>query len=567
MPVTINTSNIFIDNGTSNYIVDMVRVKTKNKIIKNNTPDILPALNSKYSYNDSSYNYLNFVYNDTIYPFIDADNSDLIVWWKFDNNSLFYNSAPNPINLVVTSRTNTSNDGIFTIKDKYVGSGSLYKSDHNDIRGYNITPDNWLTSLLDLEVTFTFWVKQTYSTSTGITQHIFRQDDSFIIRQSGTKLQVYIAPDNWAYYDYASGFHMPYYTWTHLAVVINLKAGTDKQDVVNVYKNGILLPTILNTTSSTYNGLIGVGFNNDTSTFRFLSGYESNNNQGYRGYLDDFRIYKKALTGADIYNLYNQYHSTEYNVNFVEETTCDILVVGAGGGGSRRMGGGGGAGALVFDTYTFRANQDYKFKIGKGGMGVEVSGNIGGSISTAMKIGEIGGSTEIITNDSSIYKAIGGGGGQGGGVSSGQHAGDGGSGGGAGGKDYLYGGLISRDNIVNGGTVAVNSHFISSSRNPSYMSDKIFGNEGGRGNGNNPYGGGGGGGAGARGADSNSSNPNKNNVNKGGDGLSGIRNIDFAKHFSIKNKEIGHHYNGKTELLAAVVVVIGMGIHIIMMVA
>ena len=35
MPDTINTSNIFIDNGTSNYIVDMVRVKTKNKIIKN----------------------------------------------------------------------------------------------------------------------------------------------------------------------------------------------------------------------------------------------------------------------------------------------------------------------------------------------------------------------------------------------------------------------------------------------------------------------------------------------------------------------------------------------------
>ena len=546
MPVTINTSNIFIDNGTSNYIVDMVSVKTKNKIIKNNTPDILPAPNSKYSYNDSSYNYLNFVYNDTIYPAIDADESDLIVWWKFDNNSLLYNSAPNPINLVVTSRTNTSNDGIFTIKDKYVGTGCFYKSDQDDIRGYNITPENWLTSLLDLEVTFTFWVKQTYSTSTGITQHIFSQDDSFIIRQSGTNLQVYISPDNWAYYDYASGFHMPYYTWTHLAVVINLKEGTDKQDVINVYKNGILLPTILNTTSSTYNGLIGVGFNNDTSTFRFLSGNESNNNQGYRGYLDDFRIYKKALNGADIYNLYNQYRSTEYNVNFIEETTCDILVVGGGGGGSRRMGGGGGAGALIFDTYTFRANQDYKFKIGKGGMGVEVSGNIGGSISTAMKTGEIGGSTEIITNDASIYKAIGGGGGQGGGVAGGQHAGEGGSGGGAGGKDYLYGGLISRDNIVNGGTVAVNSHFISSSRNPSYMSDKIFGNEGGRGNGDNPHGGGGGGGAGARGADSNSSNPNSNNVNKGGDGLSNVRNIDFMKHFSIKNKEIGHHYNGKT---------------------
>lgn len=545
MPVTINTSNIFIDNGTSNYIVDMVRVKTKNKILKNNTPDISPSIDQKYSYNDTSYNYLNFTHDDLKYPNIDADATDLVVWWKFDNDVLFYNSAPNPINLVLTPRTNTSNDGNFTLDDKYIGNGSFYKSDQNDTRGYNITPENWLSSLLNLEATFTFWVKQTYSTSTGITQHIFRQDNSFIIRQSGTKFQVYISPDNWAYYDYTSGFHMPYYTWTHLAVVVNLKAGTDKQDVINVYKNGILLPTTLNTTSNTYSGIIGTGFNNDTSTFRFLSSAESNKNQGYRGYLDDFRIYKRALTGEEIYELYNRYRYTEYNVSFEDDTTCDILVVGGGGGGSRRMGGGGGAGALIYDTFTFRSNENYKLRIGKGGMGVHVSGNIGGSVSTAMKTGEQGGSSEILLNQTTLYKAVGGGGGTGGGVSGGQHAGEGGSGGGAGGKDYLYGGLISRDNIVNGGTVAVYAHFISSSKNPYYMSDKIFGNEGGRGNGNNPYGGGGGGGAGARGADSNSSNPNKNNVNKGGEGLSGVKNVDFMKHFSIKNKDIGHHYNGK----------------------
>ena len=123
MPVTINTSNIFIDNGTSNYIVDMVRVKTKNKILKNNTPDISPSIDQKYSYNDTLYNYLNFTHDDLKYPNIDADATDLVVWWKFDNDVLFYNSAPNPINLVLTPRTNTSNDGNFTLDDKYIGNG------------------------------------------------------------------------------------------------------------------------------------------------------------------------------------------------------------------------------------------------------------------------------------------------------------------------------------------------------------------------------------------------------------------------------------------------------------
>ena len=87
-------------------------------------------------------------------------------------------------------------------------------------------------------------------------------------------------------------------------------------------------------------------------------------------------------------------------------------------------------------------------------------------------------------------------------------------------------------------------NFYNSSHAPYYMSDKVFGNEGGLGNGNNPWGGGGGGGAGARGADSNSTNPTANNVNKGGDGLAIVNNVDLKTHFAIKNSEIGHHYNG-----------------------
>ena len=450
---------------------------------------------------------------------------------------MFYNSAPNPLSLTLTSRTNTSNDGVITIKDKYLGYGSFYKSDANDTRGYLITPANWMSQSLGVECTFAFWTKQSYSNSTSSTMHILRQDNSFIIRQSATNFQVYISPDNWAYYDYTTTYMLSYNTWVHIVVTINLKSGTDKQDVVNIYKNGVLQTTTLNTTSNTYSHAIGIGFQNDSSQFK-LCGHTTGTSS-FKGYLDDFRIYDKCLNGDEIYKLYRLYKSSEYNVKFDNDTDCDMLLVGGGGGGGRRMGGGGGAGALIYDSYKFKGGIDYKLRIGKGGMGVEAAGNTGGSNTIEMKRAENGGDTEIILEDFCLYRATGGGGGT-------QENDNiaGGSGGGSGGKDYWDGGLLSKENVVNGGFVGVAKNFYNSSHAPYYMSDKVFGNEGGLGNGNNPWGGGGGGGAGARGADSNSTNPTANNVNKGGDGLAIVNNVDLKTHFAIKNSEIGHHYNG-----------------------
>jgi hypothetical protein len=545
MPVTINTSNIFIETATSNYTLDLVRKKSKRKNIVEDTATVTPSLNSKYSYTDNLYKYMNFTYDETIYPSIPADTNNLIVWWKFDSNLLFHNSAPNPLSLTLTSRNNLAADGTFTITDKYLGSGSFYKSTQSDLYGYNITPSNWLSQSLGLEATFAFWVKQNYSTTTNMESHIFRQDNSFIIRQYNTTgFQVYIAPDNWANVDVASGdFLFTYDTWVHVTVTVNMNSGTQINDVVNIYKNGVLRPT---TVTGTYSTVIGAGFNNDSDNFRFTSSSDTTNfDDGFMGYLDDFRIYNKCLSGEEVNELYRSYRATEYNVNFDNDIDCDLLIVGGGGGGSRRMGGGGGAGALIYDNFTFKGGQDYKFRVGKGGMGVSVPDNITGTVTTDMKTGENGGDTEIIIENSCLYRAKGGGGGQGGGTATGQHAGNGGSGGGAGGKDYLYGGLLSNENIVNGNVIAVARNVYNSSHAPHYLSTKIYGNEGGIGNGDNPWGGGGGGGAGARGADSNSSNPNANNLVKGGDGLAAINDIDFGTYFNIKNKEIGHHYNGQ----------------------
>ena len=251
------------------------------------------------------------------------------------------------------------------------------------------------------------------------------------------------------------------------------------------------------------------------------------------------------MSGTEIYDLYNNYKSTKYNIKFENDTYCDMLIVAGGGGGSRRMGGGGGAGALIFDNFTFRKNKEYILKIGKGGLGVDTPGNIGGEITTSIKTGENGGDSEIINEDICIYRAAGGGGGQGGGTLSGQNAASGGSGGGSGGKDYLHGGLLSNNNIVNGNSISVYRNYYDSGDAPKYNSSKVFGNEGGIGNGDNPWGGGGGGGAGSRGFDSFDLNPNNNNIIKGGDGIHSVDNIDFKSFFSIKNTNIGHHYRDK----------------------
>ena len=93
MPVTINTSNIFIETATSNYTVDLVKTRGKRKNVINDLATITPSLPEKYSYDDKFNKILTFTYSDKIYPEIEADATNLVVWWKFDTEDMFYNSA------------------------------------------------------------------------------------------------------------------------------------------------------------------------------------------------------------------------------------------------------------------------------------------------------------------------------------------------------------------------------------------------------------------------------------------------------------------------------------------
>jgi len=89
--------------------------------------------------------------------------------------------------------------------------------------------------------------------------------------------------------------------------------------------------------------------------------------------ITDLRIYNRALTKSEIFELYiaNEYTLYKLKFNDPNYTTCDILLIGGGGGGTNE--GGGGAGELIYiDNLTAGQTENdeyYEIKVGRGGAG------------------------------------------------------------------------------------------------------------------------------------------------------------------------------------------------------
>ena len=248
----------------------------------------------------------------TEYTVLQTDATNLRIHYKFDNSaSLFENSAPssaNPVSLTFTAMSSSSDNGIFSTNDKKINNGSLFKSSENQNLGFTITPFNWLYQFFNTnkQATFAFWVKNTEESTPF--QTIFRQDSSFVIRQYGNNIQVWVGPNEYRSHDVFTTDQVAfdYNVWTHISVLIDLSTGTSDDDVVKIFKNGVEIPT----TPYAYGDdpmystdIVGVGFYNDTDPFEFL---EHSGGHGFKGYLDDFRIYDTVLTADEISLLYNQ---------------------------------------------------------------------------------------------------------------------------------------------------------------------------------------------------------------------------------------------------------------------
>ena len=79
-------------------------------------------------------------------------------------------------------------------------------------------------------------------------------------------------------------------------------------------------------------------------------------------------------TSAKYYSLTNTFgDQTRYTINFLEETVCDILIVGGGGGGGNGSGtswesGGGGGGGVVYMVNKTFTKEKYNINVGNGGI-------------------------------------------------------------------------------------------------------------------------------------------------------------------------------------------------------
>jgi len=169
-----------------------------------------------------------------------------------------------------------------------------------------------------------------------------------------------------------------------------------------------------NTTKPTYTNYEFLTSVNITQSYKYF-GLVVNQLLGSASLLnfDEWYIYGKEFISEDpdyktlvfTYEAGNE-TQTSYNVNFPEETECDILIVGGGGGGGYDTAGGGGSGACIISlNNTF--NGTYTIKVGNGGAAGISSSEIG-------YIGNPGsnGYDSIISKNSSIiFNAKGGGGG------------------------------------------------------------------------------------------------------------------------------------------------------------
>ena len=204
----------------------------------------------------------------------------------------------------------------------------------------------------------------------------------------------------------------------------------------------------------------------------------------------DFKYVSFTNTGAN---------QTSYNITFLENTECDILIVGGGGGGGTNAGGGGGAGGLVYGAGLI-LNGIYNIIVGNGGIRTNTLPDNGNN-----SLINIGGINIIGT-------------GGGGGIDDHDNGHNGGSGGG--------GASAENANRLGGISTQITS-YTGTHNNVSYTFSG-FGNNGGMGRDNEQGGwtraGGGGGGAGSTGNTSGDYTSDTNQAKRlshGGDGGAG----------------------------------------------
>jgi hypothetical protein len=236
--------------------------------------------------------------SDTISTISQSLNSDLIAWYQFNDTSsnMLLDSSPNGLHLTAY------NTPVFSNTDYKRGNGSIQFTGNNYVKlpSYNFNTGS--------NITISFWYKME---GTNQTESIFR-----FYNGTNRTIEIDKSHSSW-FYRYlrfmVGGSAIWIDTiddnmWHHFVWVIMANGGTSL-----IYKNNVLiasqnLPAIPNLLSD--NNIISYN--------------------GFKGKIDDFRIYNKQLTTNNIAYLYydisyNNLYNATINNNISIDTTTNYL--------------------------------------------------------------------------------------------------------------------------------------------------------------------------------------------------------------------------------------------------
>lgn len=219
--------------------------------------------------------------------------SDLVGWWKLDETTgtVAADSSGNGRDGTVTGTASWNSGDGFTFGGGANGGGNAVK-----------LPDNLLSGLDNVTVDFDVWVDPNLSGNNFIfnlgntaawpngTGYLFVTD-----RDSSNRLRATIAESAFGTEQSASrAGGLTRGTWKH--VTYSITGGTAiAPGQAHVYEDGVLVAS--NTNLTTKPSLMGTP--DGTTTHNYLGRSAYADDQSFKGRLRDFRIYSRALTGAE----------------------------------------------------------------------------------------------------------------------------------------------------------------------------------------------------------------------------------------------------------------------------
>ena len=238
---------------------------------------------------------LNFYYSPN-YPFIQADNTNLKAWYKFDGN--YMDSSPSGFNL--------TNSGATIVDGLIVQSVSADASDFLETSGINLNGKTYSISFWakfnTIPVSDVFFWTQSSANAAGSTVVLQYQQGNNVLRfshyGSGNDMDT-------TGYNISS---MVGTSWHHYVVTYN---STNRG--AEIWLDRVKLNTNISTLTNAFTG----GGN-------FTIGKWVTNPNIFNGLMEDFRYYDKILTSTEISQLYSIPTTNTYTVNFPVPTIADI---------------------------------------------------------------------------------------------------------------------------------------------------------------------------------------------------------------------------------------------------